>query len=361
MPALNLTKNSILKSFLNSGKRHLIITGSRKSGKTTLFNAVTENKLYGITTYAIKNEGVYLEENFSGIKTQIGIFDASVKTEENKMIYVKDGFENLGKKILEKCLCMKEDWFSVDEIGYLEDFCDEYCDLLEKLLNKKRMIAVIRKQDTDFIQRILSRNDIFVVDTDDPFGNMGCVIMASGFGKRFGENKLMAQFKNKPLIDYIIGATENIFEKRVVVTRYGNVEDFCKEKKIKTVTHNYEYKNDTVKLGAEEISDMDGYMFCLADQPLLKHDTIMALVLSAKNEPEYIWRLSYGEKKGTPVLFPKEYFSELCALPENNGGNYIAERHSEKVKCLEAFDENELFDVDTREDLEALEKTIKKS
>ncbi len=356
MPALKLTVNSIKKSFLNSGKRHIIITGSRKSGKTTLFNAITENKLYGITTYAVRNECVYLEENFSEEKTKIGIFDNSVKTKENKMRFVEGGFVTLGKEILEKCFSMEEDWFSVDEIGYLEDFCKAYCDLLEKLLDNKRMIAVLRKQDTDFAKKIFSRNDIFVVDTDKPFGNVGCVIMASGFGKRFGENKLMAPFKGRPLIENILDSTEEVFEKRVVVTRYTDIADLCKERKTETVIHNLPNKNDSIRFGIEKMQNVDGCMFCPADQPLLKRDTIMALALSAKNEPEYIWRLSYGEKKGTPVWFPKEYFSELCMLSENSGGNYIAERYPEKVKYLEVFDENELLDIDTREDLEILEK-----
>lgn len=353
---LYLTVNSIKKSFLNSGKRHLIITGSKKSGKTTLFNAITENKLYGITTRAVKNKCVYLEENFSGEKIQIGIFDDSIKTEENKMRFVEDSFETLGKEILEKCFSMEEDWFSVDEIGYLEDSCGEYCGMLEKLLNKKRMIAVLRKQNTSLAKRILSRDDIFIIDTDKPFGNMGCVIMASGFGKRFGDNKLMALFKGRPIIENVIDATEGVFGKRIVVTRYTDVADLCKERKTETVIHNFQNKNDTIRLGIEKMQNIDGCMFCPADQPLLKRDTVIALVLSASNEQEYIWRLSSDEKIGAPVWFPKEYFSELCALPEDKGGNFITKKYPEKVKYLTVFDKNELFDIDTKEDLILLEK-----
>lgn len=353
---LKLTVNSIKKSFLNSDKRHLIITGSKKSGKTTLFNLITENKLYGLTTYAVRGESVYLEENFSGRKVRIGIFDDSIKSKENKMRCIESGFETFGKEILGKCFSMEEDWFSVDEIGYLEDSCGEYCDMLEKLLNQKRMVAVLRKQDTGFSKRILSRNDIFIVDVDNPFGNMGCVIMASGFGRRFGENKLMTVFNGRPLIENVIDATEGVFGKRIVVTRYTGVADLCKERKAETVIHDLKNKNDTVRLGVEKMPYVDGYMFCPADQPLLKRDTVIALVLSAVNDPEYIWRLSYGEKTGTPVWFPKSYFSELCALPENSGGNYLMKKYPERIKCISPFDENELFDVDTKEDLKILEK-----
>ena len=36
----------------------------------------------------------------------------------------------------------------------------------------------------------------------------------------FGGNKLIAKLSGTPLIQYVIQATENLFEKRVVVTRH---------------------------------------------------------------------------------------------------------------------------------------------
>lgn len=44
-----------------------------------------------------------------------------------------------------------------------------------------------RKQDLPFLNELRSRQDVFVVDLDRPFGHTGCVIMASGMGKRYGE------------------------------------------------------------------------------------------------------------------------------------------------------------------------------
>ena len=40
---------------------------------------------------------------------------------------------------------------------------------------------------------------------------IGCVIMASGLGKRFGGNKLMADFHGEPMVCRILDATEGIF------------------------------------------------------------------------------------------------------------------------------------------------------
>ena len=44
------------------------------------------------------------------------------------------------------------------------------------------------------------------------FPQIGCVIMASGLGKRFGGNKLMADFHGKPMIQRSLNATEGLFD-----------------------------------------------------------------------------------------------------------------------------------------------------
>lgn len=83
-------------------------------------------------------------------------------------------------------------WVSIDEIGYLESSCPEYQQAIGALLEKKQVAAVVRKQPLPFLTGLCRREDVFLVDLDAPYGKLGCVIMASGMGRRFGGNKLMA-------------------------------------------------------------------------------------------------------------------------------------------------------------------------
>lgn len=68
----------------------------------------------------------------------------------------------------------------------------------------------------------------------------------------------------------------------------------------------------------------------------------------------YIWRTSYGGAPGAPVLFPSWAFGELRSLPHGKGGGFVAKAHVECVRTIEVSSEWELFDVDTRDDLEQL-------
>ena len=184
-------------------------------------------------------------------------------------------------------------------------------------------------------------------------GLPGCVIMASGLGKRFGGNKLMAELGGKPLVAWALDATEGIFQRRVVVTRHNEVAELCRRRQVPVVLHDLPYRSDTVRLGLEALGDgLSGCMFCPGDQPLLSRESVRAMALRAAKEQEYIWRLSYGGDAGTPVLFPRWAFPQLRALPQGKGGSVILKKNPGQVRLVPAPRECELWDVDSPEDLE---------
>ena len=187
-----------------------------------------------------------------------------------------------------------------------------------------------------------------------PGKTMGCVIMASGLGKRFGGNKLMAEFGGQPMIARILAATDDIFDRRVVVTRHEAVAAYCRARNVEVVLHNLPNRNDTVRLGLEAVGEVDGCMFCPGDQPLLKKETVEALINGWKRESDCIWRPSFEDQPGAPILFPKWAFSELLTLPEGKGGGFLARKYPERVRLHPVRDPYELMDVDTQETLREL-------
>lgn len=348
------TASCIWNSFRNSGKRHLILTGGRGSGKTTLLGELFPTPVPGITTWAEPEKAVYLKENGTSDQARIGIYDPSASGNENKMIPDPDGFTSLGMGAIDRCIRDESEWITIDEIGYLECAHVEYCDAIRCLMSEKHLAATLRKQDVPFLLELRSREDVFLVDLDDPYGNIGCVIMASGMGKRFGSNKLMADFGGEPLIVQAIQATEGIFTRRVAVTRHKDVADFCRSCGVETVLHDFEYRSDTVRLGLELLRGGDFCMFCPGDQPLLRRETVVSLVLAARNDKDHIHRTACKDVPASPVLFPKWAFPELLSLPQGKGGGHVAKKYPHMVRLLNVEREYELRDVDTPEDLRYL-------
>jgi len=188
------------------------------------------------------------------------------------------------------------------------------------------------------------------------FPKKACVIMASGMGKRFGGNKLMADFMGKPMIDRALNATEGLFDRRIVVTRHEDVAVYCRERKMEVALHDLPGRNDTVRLGLETVGDVDCCMFLPGDQPLLKRETVSRLLKRWEKERDYIWRAACEGVCGSPVIFPAWAFGELMNLPEGKGGGVIVERYAEKARRVDAADGFELMDADTAEDLALLER-----
>lgn len=359
MPAYRLTANSIWSSFRSSGKQHLILTGTIGSGKTTLLSTLFPSPLPGITTWAEPCKAVFMRDNLTGASVKIADYDASIQGTEAKMSLCCNELASFGVAALERCIQDNSDWVSIDEIGFLEENCKTYQNAIRHVFEQKHVVAVVRKQDLTFLNELRSRDDAFLVDLDVPFGNSSCVIMASGLGKRFGDNKLMADFLGKPMITRILDATEGLFRKRVVVTRHENVAELCRDRDVLVVLHDLPHRSDTVRLGLKAVGDTERCMFCPGDQPLLSKDTIAALLLCAVNKPETIWRTCYDQIPGSPVLFPKWAFSELLTLPTGKGGGMVIEHHPENLCMMRVSDPRELMDADTPEALDEIKRSMR--
>ncbi|MCQ2418066.1 MAG: NTP transferase domain-containing protein [Oscillospiraceae bacterium] len=353
MPASLLNRSSLMISFRSSKKRHLIITGNRGSGKTTLLNSFA---CADIRTWAEKGKGVYLCDSYTGRSARIGIFSPESTSTENRMRICREGFLETGIPAVKHCMNHEHEFAVIDEIGYLETQCEEYCQTLQQLFDTKRVIAVVRKQEDPFLDSLIKREDAFVIDLDQPFGNTGLVIMASGEGKRFGGNKLMADFKGQPMITHILKASEQIFAKRIVVTRHESVAQICHAQNVDVILHELPYRNDTIRLGLQEMTDTDACAFCPGDQPLLSAETLQALVLASAARKENCFRLKHGETVGAPNIFPKKLYGELLSLPQGKGGNEIIKKHPGILKYISIRDEHELMDIDTREDIVRLQE-----
>lgn len=192
---------------------------------------------------------------------------------------------------------------------------------------------------------------------------IGCIIMASGLSVRFGSNKLLAEFQGNTLIQRTLELTEEIFTKLIVLTRSEDVYNICKEQNIEVILHKLPTRNEAVHLGVEQMDDMDACIFIPCDQPLLRRASVLRILdvfrqqtESVDSDKAYIFRLGYGERQGSPILFEKSCFPELKDLPEKKGGSYLAKKYPEKTMIVQAEDLYELEDVDTREDLNKLEK-----
>lgn len=186
--------------------------------------------------------------------------------------------------------------------------------------------------------------------------NLGCVIMAAGNARRFGNNKLAAQFRGRSLILRALEAVPpEKFETVAVVTQYPEIMDLAKEFHFAALHNPHpEYGiSHTIVLGLTELRSCGGVMFLVSDQPLLKRESVAALADLWRKDPTRIAALGHRGVRGNPCVFPSDLFPELLELTEDTGGNAVIRRHEDRLVLLET-DAAELFDVDTAEAMERL-------
>lgn len=186
---------------------------------------------------------------------------------------------------------------------------------------------------------------------------IGCVVMAAGDARRFGENKLAAVFEGKLLIQRALEAVPaEELSAVVVVTQYPEVEELARRFGFSSVrnAHPDWGISHTVRLGLEALGPCDAAMFQVSDQPLLRRETVAELVDFFRRHPDSLVGLAHNGVRGNPCIFPARFFPELLALRGDRGGGAVIRRHQEDLLLFEA-PARELADADTPQDLQALE------
>ena len=185
---------------------------------------------------------------------------------------------------------------------------------------------------------------------------LGCVVLAAGNARRFGENKLASALRGRSLILRALEAIPaECFDTVVVVTQYPEIMRLAKEFHFAAICNQAPHLglSHSIALGLTGLRDCDGAAFVVADQPLLRRDSVAALTQLWRTHPDKIAALGHNGVRGNPCLFPARLFGDLMALTGDRGGSSVIRCHEEDLILLDVPAE-ELTDVDTPQALEAL-------
>ena len=177
----------------------------------------------------------------------------------------------------------------------------------------------------------------------------GCVVMAAGNARRFGENKLAARAGGRSLIRRALEAIPGeALEQVAVVTQYPEILKLAEAFRFSAVRNEHPDWgiSHTIRLGLEALGEVDAALFLVSDQPLLRRETIAAEVAFFRRHPDKLVGLGHDGVRGNPCIFPRRYFPELLELREDHGGSSVIRRHEKDLLLFEA-PACELEDIDT--------------
>ena len=120
---------------------------------------------------------------------------------------------------------------------------------------------------------------------------VGAVLLASGAGRRFGSNKLLVDWHGAPLICRALSAVPPaLFSRAAVCSPYPRVLALAEAAGFLPLrnAHAREGVSASIRLGLGAMTDLDGVLFAVCDQPYLTTESIKRLLDSFLESKEAV-------------------------------------------------------------------------
>lgn len=179
---------------------------------------------------------------------------------------------------------------------------------------------------------------------------ISAILLAAGQSKRVSKaNKLLIKYKNKFLINHILGELiKSKVNKIFIVLGYDylNVKKNClKNKKIYFVI-NKKFKkgiSSSIKSGIKKIQKNDqGFLIVQSDMPFIKSSHINKIYNSIKKNKKLVHILKFNNKIGNPIGFNISVIKKFSKIKGDIGAKYLVKRLKKETNFI-AVNSDKLF------------------
>lgn len=180
------------------------------------------------------------------------------------------------------------------------------------------------------------------------------IVLASGFSRRMGFNKLLMPVNSKLMVEYTLELLGKIdFYEKIVVTAYQEIAALSGQYGCQAVINTQPFKgqSESMRLGIEACPNCDGYMFFNGDMPYLKEATVNKIIEQFSRNMSGIIVPRYGQRNGNPVLFSAGFRAELMAVAGDIGGRAVIRNNQAHLVYVDIKDKIQGKDIDSEEDL----------
>lgn len=171
-----------------------------------------------------------------------------------------------------------------------------------------------------------------------------------------GHPKALLRFRGRTFLEHILAAINDAGITCTTVVVGHHRTEIGSALQLPSVVFNPDYEqgmSTSVQAGLRALpAGAEGAGIFLVDHPLIDPATITALVAQLK--PGRIVLPTYGGRRGHPVFFSSDLFSEILELRPDQGLNVVVRRDAQRIIEVPAAHAGVLRDVDTPEDLEKL-------
>ena len=183
---------------------------------------------------------------------------------------------------------------------------------------------------------------------------IAAVVLAAGFARRMGRQKLLLQLQGKPVVRWAVERLVPHVEDVVVVT---GQDDAPVREALAGLAVRYAVnpnpqagQGSSIGVGVGALKPWTrAALIALGDQPRIPEAVVPRLLEAFARSGKAIVAPVYRGTQGTPVLFAAEVFPELRTLTGDEGARSVVQARPERVESV-PIDAPMPPDVDTPED-----------
>ena len=187
------------------------------------------------------------------------------------------------------------------------------------------------------------------------------ILLAAGQSKRLkGENKLIKNFKNKPLINHSLDALiKSKIDKIIIVLGYQSKDIKQKIKKNKKIcfVNNKNYKkgmSSSIKCGLKKINNKDkGFIIAQSDMPYIKSTDINKIYNSIIKRQKLVHAPVFKNILGNPIGFDISLKKKFNAISGKFGAKFMVQRLKDATNYIKISSKKSFKDIDRKSDFRA--------
>ena len=189
-------------------------------------------------------------------------------------------------------------------------------------------------------------------------GRLAAVVMASGFSRRMGRNKLLLPVGDGTVVGHVLDQVDRMgYRPVVVVSQYDEVLALARERGFYAVMNPtaVEGKSSSIRLGTAALEALAseagaaGIAFFMGDQVLLTDTLLTELNEAFLQSRTGVVFPTYDGMPGSPGIFPWDMRGRLLALTGEDGGMKAAKEQPDRIIYVAAEPGWQGMDIDTEE------------
>ena len=197
---------------------------------------------------------------------------------------------------------------------------------------------------------------------DNARPRVGAIVLAAGRSTRMGNmNKLLCPLGGIPLVTRVVDAAcaSHCSQVMVVTGFEAELVESALAGRAVSFTHNPAFDqgmSSSLRCGLRALpQDLDAVLVLLGDMPQITAEDIDSLLEAFPPESPSIVIPERDGRRGNPILWPRRYFAEMCAVAGDVGARSLLELHADEVRSVVIASDAIFADVDTPDALAALE------